>query len=813
MQTNPYFADVIVPLALQGMLTYSIPETLELKEGDLVLVPLGQRKQMTALVYRIHQNPPPSGKTKPIIQIQGPGIANPQTLKFWSWIWTYYMCNPGEVISAALPGRIKLHSESLAVFSPLAKKNFSALENTAEQQIMASLREAGQMKLADIQKRFPTNFNRVIRKLIDNEFVILKESVHEPDPQFFYEVIQAKENWEEVMDKILSGKRAPKQQEAAVKLYDLLQNTQQPHHLKETMRNLGISRTIIKELVKKGLIEIHEIERGRLLENTQTENVYPLSEAQQKALSSIREGFKNQRVQFLHGVTSSGKTEIYSHLIKETINQGKQCLLLLPEIALTTQLIGRIRKFFGEKVAVYHSRVTEKERSDVWESVRQNLEGASIVIGARSAIFLPFHDLGLVIVDEEHDGSYKQTDPAPRYQGRDAAIVLAKLFQANMLLGSATPALETFHNCIEKRYDYIPLTERYQQIKLPNIELVDFGWERKKKLVREDFSLYLLEGIKQELEKKRQVIIFHNRRGYAPITQCRDCGETPMCINCDISLTYHKHSHSMRCHLCGYREQVEGACTKCGSMDLQMRGAGTEKIVDQLQEFFPDVSIDRLDWDSTRKKDSFEQVIERFELGETDILVGTQMVTKGLDFKHVGLVGIIHADLMMNIPEIRATERTYQLSMQVAGRAGRFGEQGKVIIQTYQPDSAVIQAVASGRQKSFYQSELAERKDFSYPPFSKMIRVCMRHRDWNVLQHTANSFRPVLEHEPYLSMLGPEPPLISRAKNQYRMDILIKLNKDSNYPKLKKRLQILTQHFFAQKPHNQVRIYFDVDPM
>lgn len=806
------YADLILPLAVEGLFTYQVPEGISIKPGSLVVVPLGKFKQRTGLVFQVHQNKPQGYQVKEILYHQGEALGNEDSLVFWQWMWEYYLCTPGEIVSAALPGRLKLESESVVRFSPLAEKTFSVMEDPYEQQIMAEIRDSQQVKLDDLQKRFPKNFNRIIRKLIEQDLIILKESIHEPDPQFFHEVIRPTLNWEEHLHQILQQKKAPKQREAAEVLYELLSKSDEALLLHNFTKKFGFTRSTIKALVDKKIIQVEEVERGKLVTQEKQKDLHPLSAAQKNAWQNIRQGFENNKVQFLHGVTSSGKTEIYAHLIQEQIKLGKQCLFLVPEIALTTQLIQRMRVFFGDQLSVYHSRMSEKERSDVWESVRQNLQGAKIIIGARSAIFLPFADLGLIVVDEEHDASYKQTDPAPRYQGRDAAIMLGRIFKAQVLLGSATPSLETYHNCTLDRYDYHPLTERYGNIALPKVEIVDFGWERKKKLTREDFSLYLLDAIKKELQQQRQVIVFHNRRGHSPITICRDCGHTPMCINCDVSLTYHKFSHSMRCHICGFREQVESACTKCGSVDMQMRGAGTEKIVDQLQEYFPEANIDRLDWDSTRKRDAFEQVIGRFERGETQILVGTQMVTKGLDFKNVGLVGIVQADIMMNIPEIRATERTYQMCMQVAGRAGRFGEQGKVIIQTYTPDSAVIQSVASGKQKSFYRSEIADRKLFDYPPYTKMIRVSMRHRDFQIVEHSASCFKPILEHEPYLSLLGPEAPLIARAKNQYRMDILIKLRKDKNYEKLKRRLYILTKHFFNHKPHSQVRVYFDVDP-
>ncbi|MCC5915803.1 MAG: primosomal protein N' [Cryomorphaceae bacterium] len=811
--STPRYADVILPLALEGLLTYLVPEDWpedHLQSGSHVVVSLGKRKQLSGIIFRIHQNPPIVQNVKPLESYLGMALSGENQISFWRWMSKYYMCLPGEVMSAALPTRLKLSSESIAVFSEKAEREYAVLEDEMEQTIMAVLRENKQLKISELSKSVPRNFTRTLKDLVQRDFVTLKESIHEPDPQFFYQIIEWAPGHQSLLEELLEGKKAPAQKTAAIELHDYLQPSAPPLILKDFLKNTGVKRNTIKALEEKGIITLREVERASIVKSEAVEPLYPLSPAQSKAYRTIKSGFFQDRVQFLHGVTASGKTEIYAHLIAEALNEGKQCLYLLPEIALTTQLIFRIQRFFGDRVSVYHSRMSEKERSDVWESVRKGLPGADIVIGARSAIFLPFSRLGLIVVDEEHDSSYKQTDPAPRYNGRDSAIVLGKIMGAKVLLGSATPALETWQNCLEGRFDRVPLEERYSKVQMPAVELVDIGWEKKKKNVREDFTLYLIDAIKSALNNQKQVIIFHNRRGYTPFTQCRDCGESPMCINCDVTLTYHKHSHKMRCHICGYKEEVVGGCKSCGSTDLRMSGAGTEKIVDQLNDIFPDVIIDRLDWDNTRKKNAFAAVIDRFSRGETKILVGTQMITKGLDFKNVELVGIINADIMMNMPEIRARERAYQLVMQVAGRAGRFGERGKVIIQTYKPEDPVMQCVAADIQERFYTDEMQDRKDFAYPPYTKLVRLCLRHADVKKLYATGYALKEVIQNEPHLKMLGPEPPLITRAKNQFRLDFLIKYRKDKNYGVLKERLRILTSNFFRQNP--QVRHYFDVDP-
>ncbi len=807
------FADVVIPLALEGLLTYKVPNDWDddaVKPGSHVVVSIGKSKQYSAIVFRVHNNKPDVKNIKPLEQHLGQALSGEHQLNFWKWMSRYYMCEPGEVMSAALPSRLKLSSETLVVFSEKAKKTYTTSEDVDEQRIMGRLCDEKEMRLKELQTFFPKTLNRTLKKLVDNDLIVLKESIHEPDPQFFIEIISLNPMGVSELNILLGGKRAPVQQKAMSILYPILEAEKDvPLH---TIKELGISRPTIKKLVDKGVLSVREVERSAWTQPNKRKPLYRLSPAQDLALQHIKKGFNNQRVQFLHGVTSSGKTEIYAHLMQETLRSEKQVLFLLPEIALTTQLISRFSQFFGDSVAVYHSRMSEKERSDVWESVRKNQPGARIVLAARSGIFLPFSALDLVVVDEEHDQSYKQTDPAPRYNGRDCAIVLGHIHNANVLLGSATPSLETWFNCLENRFDRTELNERYRNIQMPKIELVDIGWERKKRHMREDISLYLRDAIKQELDANKQVIVFHNRRGYTPFTQCKDCGESPMCINCDITLTYHKHSNKMRCHICGYKETSPNACKVCGSTDLRTTGAGTEKIVDQLVELFPDAVIDRLDWDNTRKRNAFSQVIETFSSGETDILVGTQMITKGLDFKRVGLVGIVNADILSSMPDIRSHERGYQMMMQVAGRAGRFDERGRVIIQTYKPKSAIIQSVANDQQEAFYHRELQERKEFAYPPYLKTVRLCLRHSNAKRTYDAAYALKGIIEREPHVQLLGPEPPLIARAKNQYRLDFLIKYRKDRNYQTLKDRLHILVRHFFRRKEHQAVRFYFDVDP-
>lgn len=812
MNTQRY-ADVILPLALEGMLTYAIPDDwvdTDISPGSHVIVSLGRSKQLSAIVYRVHNTKPDFSKIKPLEQFLGTALSGERQLDFWKWMSRYYMCEPGEVMSAALPSRLKLSSETLVTYSEKAKKTFTATDDTEEQRIMGRLREEKQMRLKELQAYFPKTFTRTLKHLVDQDLLVLKESIHEPDPQFFIELLSLHPEGSAKLKILLEGSRAPVQKNALSALYPILESEKEIPLT--TATKMGFARSTIKKLVDKGIIRIREIERSAWVQPGKRKPLYQLSTAQQLAFKRIQQGFEKNRVQFLHGVTSSGKTEVYAHLMQHTLSEDKQVLFLLPEIALTTQLITRIAQFFGDSVAVYHSRMSEKERSDVWESIRKNLPGARIVIGARSAVFLPFSSLGLVVVDEEHDQSYKQADPAPRYNGRDCAIVLGNMHKANVLLGSATPSIETWHNCLENRFDRIELSERFRNIQMPKIELIDIGWEKKKRNMREDISHYLRDAIQMELNKVKQVIVFHNRRGYTPFTQCKDCGESPMCINCDITLTYHKQSNKMRCHMCGYKEATPGGCKSCGSTDLRMTGAGTEKIVDQLSELFPDAVIDRLDWDNTRKQNAFTNVIDRFTNGQTNILVGTQMVTKGLDFQHVGLVAIINADILSSMPDIRSQERGYQLTMQVAGRAGRFGERGRVIIQTYKPKSAVLQSVATDRQEAFYRKELHERKEFTYPPFTKLVRVCLRHSDPKRTYDAGYALKHVIEREPHVQLLGPEPPLVARAKNQYRLDFLIKYRKDGNYQTLKDRLHIIVRNFFRQKEHQAVRWYFDVDP-
>jgi primosomal protein N' (replication factor Y) len=608
--------------------------------------------------------------------------------------------------------------------------------------------------------------------------------------------------------------KAKKQLELLMKFLSLKAQTQKPITVTELLNSIGISRTILKSLVDKGILEIYHQEISRLKDaEGEIEEQKTLSEDQEKAYQQIKENFTQKEVVLFHGVTSSGKTEIYVKLIQEQLDKGKQVLFLVPEIALTTQLINRLVKFFGDKIGVYHSKFNPNERVEVWNTVNENIGKHQIVLGPRSALFLPFSNLGLIIVDEEHESSYKQHDPAPRYHARDMAIVLSHFHKAKVLLGSATPSLESVYNVQQNKYSFVELTTRYGGIKMPYVEIADIQKDHRQRLMHKHFGERLFLEIEDTLRAKKQVILFQNRRGYSPVVECETCGETPECPNCDVSLTFHSHSNLLRCHYCGHSIPMIRQCKSCGSPRLNTKGLGTEQIEKEVEELFPGAVVARLDLDTTRKKYAYQEIIHKFETKEIDILIGTQMITKGLDFDNVALVGILNADNMLNFPDFRAHEKAYQLMAQVAGRSGRRGERGKVVIQTYNPFHQIVQQVSSNNFDAMAKEQLQERRNYYYPPFYRLIKLTLKHRDRNMVDNVAQHVAVSIRNLKGAIVLGPEYPSVARVRNLYNKNILIKIKNDKDIEPSKKYIKQVFNHFHEIKAFRSVRFVIDVDPV
>ena len=698
-----YFINAILPIPLEKLFTYSISkaEADFLKPGMRVAVPFGKTKIYTALVHEVHTVPPEVYEAKDIHQIldEHP-IVNKVQLKHWQWIANYYMCTIGEVFRGAIPSAFLLESETLILRNDKVEIDEKELKDD-EFLVFEALQHQSILKVNEVAAIIDRkNTLPILERLLKKNIITLKEEVYEQyKPKLVrYVKLGASYESEKNLEALLASlTRAPKQSQVILSLFQLQATDKKPIKVTDLELSSGGSKAVIKTLIDKGVLEEYRIQTDRVNYENDTENsdLKTLNEYQEKAFNDIKESFDNEKVTLLKGVTSSGKTEVYVRLIEECIKIRKEALYLLPEIALTTQLISRLQMYFGEKVSVYHSKYSVQERVEVWNNIVAKKSKAQIVIGARSSLFLPFSNLGLIIVDEEHEGSFKQFDPAPRYHARDAAIVLANLHKSNILLGSATPSIESYHNAKIKKYGYASIERRYGNVLMPDIELVDIKEQTRKRRMKGHFSERLFDEITETLENGEQVILFQNRRGYAPIMECTTCGHSPQCPNCDVSLTYHQYKKQLRCHYCSHHIVIQESCQACGSQTLDTKGFGTEQIEKELNTLFPDAKIGRMDLDTTRGKYGYERIITAFEQQELDILVGTQMLTKGLDFRNVNLVGIMNADSLLNFPDYRAHERSFQLLTQVAGRAGRTKKRGKVIIQSYNPYHQILKQVST----------------------------------------------------------------------------------------------------------------------
>ncbi|MBS7565197.1 primosomal protein N' [Mucilaginibacter sp. Bleaf8] len=812
------FVEVILPLAIAKNYTYRVP--FEMNEvvavGKRVVVQFGKSKLYTAIIHSITEQAPEKYEAKYLMEVlDDNAVVTEQQLQFWHWMAEYYLCNTGDVMNAALPAAFKLASETRIMLNPDEAVDRSILHDK-EFLIVDALDLQPVLTVSDIVKLLGQKVVMpVLKSMFDKNIIFISEEVSErykPRKRTYiklHEFYQDQDNLRALFTQL--ERRAPKQADAVL-AYIKLSREQPLVSKNDLMEASGATSSIVKSLIEKQILVAEDKNVSRLFyDSFESAASFTLNPAQQQALEQLQQQFKEKDVALLHGVTSSGKTQIYIRLVEEAIQAGKQVLYLLPEIALTTHVIERLRKYFGNDIGVYHSRFNDNERVEVWQKVLKH--EYKVVLGARSSVFLPFDNLGLVIIDEEHETSYKQFDPAPRYNARDAAIFLASRYHAKVLLGSATPSFESYFNARTGKYGFAELTERFGGVSLPEIEVVSITEETKRKTMQSHFTSVLMRDMEQALANKEQVILFQNRRGYAPVLICRVCAFTPRCINCDVSLTYHKSSSNLHCHYCGYKEETLTICPACGSTHLEYKGFGTEKIEDELSVLLPEARIARMDLDTTRAKNAYQTLLNDLEEKRIDILVGTQMVAKGLDFSDVTVIGIINADSLLKYPDYRANERSFQMLAQVSGRAGRRGKQGKVVIQTYNPHHRVIDQVIKNDYKDLYITEIEERKSFKYPPFYRIIQMDVKHKDAEQLYYQAEHLANELRRHFGDRVIGPEFPLINRIRNFYIKSIMLKFERDTiSIAKVKTVIREVILQFQTTKLSKGCIVQPDVDP-
>jgi primosomal protein N' (replication factor Y) len=817
VERETLFVEVILPLAIAKNYTYRVPYDMNADAviGKRVVVQFGKSKLYTAIIASISKLAPEKYEAKYIIDIlDNEPVVTPAQLSFWKWIADYYLCNVGEVMNAALPSALKLASETKIVLNRGFEYDKSIL-NDKEYLIVDALDLQPELTVSDVAKLLGQKTVMPILKLLFEKNIIhISEEVsdrYKPRKRTFLSLNPVYNNPEQMRELLAILERAPKQADAVL-AYIQLSRKQKLISKTELTEASGAGASAIKALLDKDILIADEQIVSRLYaEEDDLSDGFTLSDTQQAALSSIKTQFEQKDVVLLHGITSSGKTQVYIRLIEQMLANNRQVLYLLPEIALTTHIIERLRRYFGNIIGVYHSRFNDNERVEVWQKV---LKGEfRIVLGARSSVFLPFEDLGLIIVDEEHESSYKQFDPAPRYNARDASIYLSHVHHARVLLGSATPSFESYYNAQTDKYGLVEMTERFGGVQLPQIEVVSITQETKNKTIQSHFTSVLMADMAAALEKKEQVILFQNRRGYAPVILCKTCAYSPKCINCDVTLTYHKSSGKLHCHYCGYKEDTPNICPACGSAHLEQKGFGTEKVEDELSILMPDARIARMDLDTTRSKMAFQNILNDIEEKKIDILVGTQMVAKGLDFPDITVIGIINADSLLKYPDYRANERSFQLLAQVSGRAGRRGKQGKVVIQTYDPNHRVIKQVIENDYTDLYNVEMEERKAFKYPPFFRIIELNIKHKEPEKLYLQAEYLAKELRRHFGDRVIGPEFPLINRIRNYYIKNIMLKFEKDTvSINKVKAILQDVLLQFQTTKLSKGCIVQPDVDP-
>lgn len=813
-----YFIDVILPISVPKLFTYVITEAESdfLKPGMRVAVPFGKRKVYTAVVYSIHQNPPLVYEAKPIYQILDNHITiTTKQIELFEWIANYYMCTLGEVLRASLPSGFLIESETIIK----SANKFNDLESSLtddEFLIVEALQHQSSISIDEVVAILEKKqVLPVVNSLIEKGLVIVQEELFETYKPKLVKYVKLNDTYKteaalrELLDNLTS---APKQREVVLTFFSMSARSTQAIKMDVLKAEINASDSVIKSLIDKSVLEVYhqKIDRVKYEGAINTETLV-LEDFQQKALQEIQKSFETNAVCLVHGVTSSGKTEIYIKLIEAVIDKEQQVLYLVPEIALTTQLVERLQAHFGDLVAVFHSRYSSFERMEVWNHVLQNTSKGRIIIGARSSVLLPFKDLGLVIVDEEHEQSYKQFDPAPRYHARDSAIVLAHLFKVKTLLGSATPSLESYYNARQNKYGLVEINQRFNKVQMPEMELVDLKDAHKRKRMKGHFSLRLIDEINEALGNNLQVILFQNRRGYSPIVECLTCGHAPQCPNCDVSLTYHQYRNQLRCHYCGYHSAMPQQCGACGSHHLDTKGFGTEQIETEAKQLFPAAKVARMDLDTTRGKYGYQKVIGSFQDQEVDILVGTQMLTKGLDFRNVKVVGIMNADNSLNFPDFRAHERSFQLMTQVAGRAGRTDIRGKVLIQTFNPEHNILQQVSQNNYYEMFAQQMNERHNFKYPPLYRLIKITFKHKDFQKTNMAADWYATSLRQLFADAVLGPEFPPISRIRNQYHKNILIKIGSNQSLKKTKEAIVKINNSFQSVKDFRAVKVVLNVD--
>ena len=807
------YVEVILPLKLSGSFTY-YSNGYDVKVGQRVVVQFGPKKIYTAIVLSKHNNKPKGYKLKSVLEVLDEiPIVNKIQLNFWRWMSDYYLCTIGEIMNTALPSSLKLASETKISFNSSFDGDITTL-NSDEKIVVDILLIKNDVFLKDIFTKLKKRNFSLIHNLVLKDIVFVHEQIHEKfnkkkvksvklliDPNSINK-FDLTEKQVIFIEKFLHLKKT---------------NSNKCFSISEVLNYVGFSRGVLKLLCKKNIFEIVEQVKSRInFEQISTKPLNKLLDFQKLAVKKIKHNFLNKNVCLLHGITSSGKTEVYIHLINEQINAGKQVLYLLPEIALTTQIIKRLKVFFGNRVTVAHSNLNNSERVEIWKHLRKKSEQKNkiiIVLGARSALFLPYDNLGLIIVDEEHDSSYKQQQLAPKYHARDAAIYLASLHGSKVLLGSATPSIESWYNASTKKYSLVTMDQRYSYIDPPEIDLIDLRKSYLKKQMKYQFSNEMINQIDDELKLGKQIILFHNRRGYSPMLICSECGCAPNCIYCDVTLTYHKLNKQLRCHYCGYSKDIKTNCEKSSSCNFIDKGFGTEQIEETIKILFPTIKVQRMDYDTTRGKKSYENIISNFENGNTQILIGTQMLSKGLDFDNVSLVGILNADSMLNFSDFRAYERAFQLMSQVAGRSGRKGKKGKVLIQTYDIDNSIFSLLKKADFNQFANNQLNERKMFSYPPYNRLIKISIRDKNQNKVEDASSLYSNLLKASFKSRVLGPEYPYVSRVRNNYIKNILLKIEHTSSIKEAKKILLLVNKKIKLKSKFKTIKIDIDIDPL
>ena len=813
-----YFADVLLPLSLGKPYTYAVTseDFAVLKPGFRVAVSFGKSKVYSAVVVKLHDQAPQRYTPKfiELILEESPSVTLKQ-LEFWHWLSHYYQSKLGDILRAALPTTFLLESETVVVKKEISEEDKNALSDDA-----FLVYEALEVKALSIKEIIEIlgkkNVLGLLQDLFSKGLVDIHQTLSEKyKPKLvryvrLSQLILETQNLEEVFDSL---KNAPKQKQLLMGIFDKNPRGDEWKKSKVLLDKTGSTSAVLRTLITRGLLEEQSLREDRLLYDfKKRDQERALSDAQQKALNEITSSFDNKSVVLFQGVTGSGKTEVYIELIAQAIANGKQVLYLLPEISLTPQIVQRLQECFGTEVTVYHSKFSVHERTEVWNNILENNAKAKIIVGTRSALFLPFHHLGLVIVDEEHELSYKQFDPSPRYHARDSAIVLAGIHQAKVLLGSATPSIESSFNRLSGKYGWVQLHQRFGKVALPEIITVDLKTAHKKKQIKGGFTQTLIQEMEQTLAMDKQIILFQNQRGYAPVMECLDCGHMPHCHQCDVTLTYHQYTDQLKCHYCGYHIAVSQKCHACGLPNLSTKGMGTQQIQEQVTALFPEVKVARMDWDTTRGKWAFDKLIHSFAAKEVKILVGTQMIVKGLDFQNVHLVGVLNADHLMNFPDFRAHERTYQMLSQVAGRAGRKELRGKVLIQTYQPHHVIIQKVIEGNYDQMLKQQLKDRKEYHYPPYTRLIKIVVNHSDMETVKKASQWIANVLLQSEYGQILGPVYPSIARLRNRYRMQILVKISSDQSRDRVKQIIKKTLDGFESIAIFRSCKVNLDVDP-